>query len=134
MPFAFFMYNSRAPVMEGALGNGASISRIKPASRTALAVVGPNTAIRVLFCLNSGKLTNKRIYTGGAKERKNIVKHFFQIGKIGGDRVIDNSLLYNCILRLSKNQVYRSCEYRNMGKDTFRFYASSKSPKDPAPF
>ena len=70
MPFAFFMYSSRAPVMDGALGKGASISRIKPASRTALAVVGPNTAMRVLFCLNSGKFTNKEFIPEGLKNAR----------------------------------------------------------------
>jgi hypothetical protein len=54
--FAFLMYISRAPVMLGALGCGASMSRIKPASFTAFAVVGPNAAILVLFCSKSGKL------------------------------------------------------------------------------
>ena len=39
------IYSSRAPVNDGAFGNGASISRISPASRTALAVVGPNATI-----------------------------------------------------------------------------------------
>ena len=70
MPFAFFIYNSKAPVMEGALGKGASISSIKPASRTALAVVGPNTAMRVLFCLNSGKFTNNEFIPEGLKKAR----------------------------------------------------------------
>src|ERR1700712_390384 len=50
-----FTYCSMAIVMEGAAGVGAGISIIRPASSTALWVVAPNAAIRVLFCLKSGK-------------------------------------------------------------------------------
>ena len=41
--------------IEGALTDGASILTLSPASATALTVVCPNAAIRVLFCSNSGK-------------------------------------------------------------------------------
>lgn len=47
---AFLIYKSSAPVIEGALGSGASISRVNPASIMALAVVGPNAANRIPFC------------------------------------------------------------------------------------
>lgn len=67
MLFAFLIYSSKAPVIDGALGNGASISNISEASVTALAVVGPNAAIRVLFCLKSGKLANKECTPEGLK-------------------------------------------------------------------
>jgi len=36
-------------------GCGAGISKISPASNTALCVVAPKAAMRVLFCLKSGK-------------------------------------------------------------------------------
>ena len=42
-------------VIEGLCAVGASMSKRKPASRTALAVEGPKHAIRVEFCSNPGK-------------------------------------------------------------------------------
>ena len=68
MPFAFLIYSSSAPVIEGAFGKGASISTSSPASLTALAVVGPNVAIRVLFCLKSGKFTKSELMPDGLKK------------------------------------------------------------------
>jgi len=47
--FTFFIYSSRAMVIEGAWAVGASISSRKPASRTACAVEGPKQAILVSF-------------------------------------------------------------------------------------
>ena len=44
----FLMNNSKAPVMLGGLGRGASISKIRPISRTACEVVGPKAAILVV--------------------------------------------------------------------------------------
>ena len=66
-PFASLIYTSRAPVMEGAFGMGAWMSKTSPASLTASAVVGPNAAIRVLFCLNSGKFTRSELMPDGLK-------------------------------------------------------------------
>ena len=42
-------------VIEGAAGCGAKISKASPASTTAAEVVEPNAAMRVLFCLKSGR-------------------------------------------------------------------------------
>ena len=53
--FAAFIYLSKAMVMEGVSGEGASISHFKPASVTAFTVELPKAAILVLFCLNPGK-------------------------------------------------------------------------------
>ena len=41
--------------MDGIPGIGAFISILRPRSCAAFAVVGPNAAILVPFCLNSGK-------------------------------------------------------------------------------
>src|SRR5690606_33458440 len=46
---SLLMNNSMAPVMLGASGSGASMSSRRPASRTALLVVGPNAAMTVPF-------------------------------------------------------------------------------------
>src|SRR6187549_2191053 len=74
------MYNSKAPVIEGAFGSGASMSRINPASRTALAVVGPNAASRVLFCLKSGKFTEREFIPDGLKIGSNgVVNYPFRV-------------------------------------------------------
>ena len=43
------------------------MSSSNPASRTALAVVGPNAAIRVLFCLKFGKFVNSDVIPDGLK-------------------------------------------------------------------
>jgi len=42
--------------MDGNFGEGAYISTFNPFSSTAFFVIAPKTAIRVLFCLKSGKL------------------------------------------------------------------------------
>ena len=61
----FCRYSSMAMVIEGADLVGASIFRFKPASITALLVVGPKAPMIVLFCLNSGKfLYNEAIPEG----------------------------------------------------------------------
>lgn len=56
----FFLFcplrkRSRAVVIDGASGDGASTSRRKPASRIALAVVGPKHPIFISFCSKLGK-------------------------------------------------------------------------------
>jgi hypothetical protein len=83
--FTSLTYCSIAIVMDGAAGVGAGISSIKPASSTALCVVAPKAAIRVLFCLKSGKFLYKRLNAGRAEKRDNIVKHFGQIAKIAAN-------------------------------------------------
>ena len=45
--------------MDGVSGEGAVILHFNPAAVAAFTVEFPNTAIRVLFCLNSGKFLNK---------------------------------------------------------------------------
>jgi hypothetical protein len=50
----FTMYCSRAIAIEGALGVGACTCNVRPASFTALAVVDPKAATRILSCLNLG--------------------------------------------------------------------------------
>lgn len=52
---AVAIYCSRAMVMDGAFGVGAWISTRNPLSSAALAVVAPKVAMRVSFCLKSGK-------------------------------------------------------------------------------
>ena len=65
--FAATIYCSKAIVIEGALGVGASMSSFNPAFLIASAVVGPKQAIRVLFCLNFGKFLNKDLIPEGLK-------------------------------------------------------------------
>ena len=61
------MYNSKAATIDGALECGACTSNRKSCFNTALTVVGPNAAIAVLFCLKSGKFTNKDLIPPGLK-------------------------------------------------------------------
>ena len=49
------MKSSIAPTIEGALGCGALMLGFRPFLIAAVAVVAPNVAIKVLFCLKSGK-------------------------------------------------------------------------------
>jgi hypothetical protein len=49
------IYFFNAIVIDGVSGEGALMSILKPASLAAFTVVFPKTAIRVLFCVNSGK-------------------------------------------------------------------------------
>ena len=58
-----------APVIEGAFGMGASMSKSHSASLTALAVVGPKAAKRVLFCLHSGKFVINDWIPDGLKKQ-----------------------------------------------------------------
>ena len=67
MSAAFFRYSSIAPVMLGASGIGASMSNLNPASLTAFAVVGPNAAMTVPFCLNLGKFLRRLSMPPGLK-------------------------------------------------------------------
>ena len=62
------MYFSKAIVIEGVSGVGAEISTLKPRASTALIVEFPNTAILVLFCLKSGKFSNKLSIPDGLKK------------------------------------------------------------------
>ena len=57
-----------AAVMLGYSGEGASRSRRSPASRTALAVAGPNVPMEILFCLKSGKFFSKAWIPLGLKK------------------------------------------------------------------
>ena len=66
--FTILTYCSKAMVIEGATGNGAGISKINPASKTALCVDTPNAAIRVLFCLKSGKFLYNDCMLEGLKK------------------------------------------------------------------
>ena len=59
-----------AAVIEGASGVGASISRRKPASTAAFAVVGPKHPMRMSFCLNLGKFFNKDDIPDRSEERR----------------------------------------------------------------
>ena len=65
--FTCFTYSSIAMVMDGIFGIGAWMSRFKPASSTALWVVGPNAAMRVLFCRKEGKLRYNDLIPEGLK-------------------------------------------------------------------
>ena len=56
--------------MDGVSFVGAAISIFKPASSAALTVELPNTAILVLFCLNSGKFLNRDLIPLGLKKTK----------------------------------------------------------------
>ena len=67
LPISFFRYNSRAAVIDGASGVGASTSRRKPASFTALAVVGPKHPIFISSCLKFGKFFNREEIPEGLK-------------------------------------------------------------------
>jgi hypothetical protein len=49
------MYFSKAIVIEGAFGDGAKISILKPLSKASFVWCFQKTAILVSFCLNSGK-------------------------------------------------------------------------------
>ena len=62
------MYFSRAIVIEGFSGVGAAMSTRNPLSLTALMVVFPNTAIRVLFCLKFGKIFKQTVNSRRAKK------------------------------------------------------------------
>ena len=64
----FCKYSSMAIVIDGAVLVGASIFKVKPASLTALLVVGPNAPITVLFCLNSGKFLKSDAIPDGLKK------------------------------------------------------------------
>src|SRR5665811_296026 len=64
------MYCSNAIVIEGARDEGASMSNRKPASRTACAVLGPKDAIRVSFCIKSGKFWYNDLIPEGLKNTK----------------------------------------------------------------
>src|SRR5690606_16266072 len=68
--FASLIYFSKAMVMEGVSGVGAAMSTRNPFSSAALMVVFPKTAIRVSFCLKSGKLWNKESIPEGLKNTK----------------------------------------------------------------
>jgi hypothetical protein len=56
-----FMYSSRAPVIDGAFGKGASISRIRPASCAALAVGRTKHCYPGIILLEVRKIDKKRI-------------------------------------------------------------------------
>src|SRR5690554_914566 len=68
--FATTTYFSKAIVMEGVSGVGAKISTLNPCSSASFWVVGPKTAIRVLFCLKSGKFLNNDFIPVGLKKAK----------------------------------------------------------------
>jgi hypothetical protein len=59
------MYFSKAIVIEGAFGDGAKISILKPLSKASFVVL-PKT-ILVSFCLNSGKFLNNDLIPVGLK-------------------------------------------------------------------
>ena len=59
-----------AIVMEGVSGVGAEISTLRPRASTAFIVVFPNTAIRVSFCLKSGKFSNRDLIPLGLKNTR----------------------------------------------------------------
>ena len=67
---ADLIYFSSAIVIEGVSTEGAVILHFKPASVAALTVEFPKTAIRVLFCLNSGKFLNKESIPEGLKKTR----------------------------------------------------------------
>ena len=56
-----------APTIEGAFGCGALIFGSKPFLMAAVAVVAPNAAIKVSFCLKSGKFLNNDSIPPGLK-------------------------------------------------------------------
>jgi hypothetical protein len=56
---------SMAIVIEGAVLVGACMFIVNLASLTALAVLGPKTAICVLFCLKSGKFSKRDLIPEG---------------------------------------------------------------------
>ena len=89
MPFAFLIYNSKAPVIEGAFGKGASISRINPASRTAFAVVGRRRQSVCCFA-ELWEVYKQRIYTRRTEESNYVVKDFLQVGKVRSNGVIND--------------------------------------------
>jgi hypothetical protein len=60
------MYFSKAIVIEGAFGDGAKISILKPLSKLLLCGAS-KTAILVSFCLNSGKFLNNDLIPVGLK-------------------------------------------------------------------
>ena len=62
------MYLSKAIIILGLSGLGAIIFTFNLASIIALTVVAPHAAIRVLFCLNSGKFSNKERISAGLKK------------------------------------------------------------------
>ena len=64
------MYFSKAIVIDGVSGEGAVILHFNPAAVAAFTVEFPNTAIRVLFCLNSGKFLNNEYIPEGLKNTK----------------------------------------------------------------
>ena len=64
---ASLMYCSIAIVILGASFVGALMLSSSPASSTAFQVVEPNAAIRVLFCLKSGKFSNSDLIPEGLK-------------------------------------------------------------------
>src|SRR5690554_7968453 len=64
------MYCSIANDIEGTCGCGALMSNLRLLSTTAFAVVGPNAAIKVLFCLKSGKFFNNDSIPEGEKNTK----------------------------------------------------------------
>ena len=63
----FLRYSSRAVVIEGACGDGASISRRNPASFTACAVAAPKQPILTSPCSNSGKFFSNDAIPEGLK-------------------------------------------------------------------
>jgi len=68
--FMFLMYCSRAMVIDGASGVGASMLSVNPASLTAWAVEVPKQAIFVSFCLKSGKFCNSDLIPEGLKNTR----------------------------------------------------------------
>jgi len=64
------MKNSIAPTIEGAFGCGALIFGFKPFLVAAVAVVAPKVAIKVLFCLKSGKFLMSDSMPPGLKNTK----------------------------------------------------------------
>ena len=57
-----------AIVMDGAVLVGAEIFSFNPDSSTAVAVVGPKAAIKVEFCLKSGKFLSNDLTPDGLKK------------------------------------------------------------------
>src|SRR5579864_7550264 len=62
-------YFSSADTIEGACGSGALMSRVSPASCTALEVLLPKAPIFVPFCLNLGRLSNRLFTPLGVKKQ-----------------------------------------------------------------
>ena len=68
--FTSLMYLLIAMVILGVSGVGALIFTVSPCSFAALMVVLPKTAIRVLFCLKSGKFSKSDLIPLGLKNTR----------------------------------------------------------------